>query len=63
MMNLFTYDESSPSCLRWKVSRIGGRGICPGDVAGSIDSKGYWRVGISGKEYRVHRIVYHLVKR
>lgn len=61
MMNLFTYDESSPSCLRWKVSRVGGRGIRPGDVAGSIDSKGYWRVGISGKEYRVHRIVYHLV--
>lgn len=61
MMSLFEYDESSPSCLRWKVSRVGGRGIKDGDVAGSIDGKGYWRVGLSGKEYRVHRIVYQLV--
>ncbi|QHJ81626.1 MAG: hypothetical protein [Bacteriophage sp.] len=61
MINLFEYDESSPSCLRWKVSRLGGRGIKAGDVAGSIDSKGYWRVGVAGKEYRAHRIVYHIV--
>ena len=37
----FYYDETSPSCLRWKVDRYGGKGynikkISQGDIAGSI---------------------------
>lgn len=60
----FYYDESSPSCLRWKVDRRSGKNfniVCAkaGDVAGSmcIDR---WEVGFKGRSYRVHRIVWEL---
>lgn len=59
------YDETSPSCLRWKVwnrqfnpkSRRD-----PGDIAGyvnkgSSNSLDRWKVCISGTEYMAHRIV------
>ncbi len=55
----FYYSEDSKSCLKWKVS-----GRFKGDLkdkdAGSLDAKGYYRVKVNGKSYKVHRIVYCL---
>lgn len=59
------YDESSPSCLRWKHDRYCGKGmnvkqISAGDVAGHFHSTGYYIVGIGYARHRAHRIVFNL---
>ncbi len=59
----FYYDETSPTCLRWKIKPARCRNV--GDVAGSVKSGfKYTQVTltISGtrKVYSVHRIVYQL---
>lgn len=54
------YDESSKTCLRWKVNVIGGKGairIKADFEAGSLNTNGYYEVGIQGVRYRAHRIV------
>lgn len=52
------YDESSPSCLRWKTQR---GSIKKDQVAGGISKReGRWRVSISGTKYYAHRIVWYL---
>lgn len=56
------YDESSPSCLRWKNDIYYGRyrtliKVHKDDVAGSLDKDGYWQVKLLGKCYKVHKIV------
>ena len=56
----FEYDESSPSCLRWKVDIISGKNkkqVSKGDVAGSKTTNNYWCVGFDNKLYQAHRIV------
>ena len=58
----FIYDETSPSCLRWKVNRAQMRA---GNEAGSITgSNGYWqvRLTINGNRqlYLCHRIIIEL---
>lgn len=64
----FYYDETSPTGLRWKIhngQRNHSKRLA-GDVAGYL-SKGSkynecaYRVGLLGKEFKVHRIVYCLV--
>lgn len=61
----FYYDETSPSCLRWKVTKICGKGkgrpaVSAGDVAGCLGNKNRWRVTINRKSYLVHRIIWEL---
>lgn len=65
----FEYDETSPTGLRWKVDVIigvnGGVGIKAGTAAGTLraDSVGVPRqvtVGLKGKYYRAHRIIYRM---
>lgn len=61
----FYYDETSPSCLRWKVTKICGKGkgrpaVSAGDVAGCLGNKNRWRVTINYKSYLVHRIIWEL---
>lgn len=56
---LFYYDESSPSCLRWKVGRS--FNINPGDPAGTLNNRGYWVVETGGKGYPVNRMVLHIL--
>lgn len=61
----FYYDETSPSCLRWKVSRYTGNvyqvcRVSAGDVAGNITTKGYWDVTLNNKVYKVHRVIIYL---
>jgi hypothetical protein len=64
---LFYYDETSPSCLRWKVEVRSGEHYSiveryVGDVAGSLNQQsGYWLVKVNSVSYKVHRIVYELV--
>ena len=63
----FYYDETSASCLRWKVERRSGRGsgrvmASPGDVAGTAhDQNGYAVVGLFGTTYFVHKIIWELM--
>lgn len=62
--SLFYYDESSPSCLRWKCDRYRGRYktqkfISSGDVVGSLNVlDGYWHVHVLGKMYNARSIVW-----
>jgi len=62
--SVFYYDETSPSCLRWKTDRFRGRGrnqkfISAGDVVGSLNViDEYWHVHIFGKMYNAHNIVW-----
>lgn len=55
----FYYSEESKSFLKWKVSGKF-KGDLRGKDAGSLDAKGYYRVKISGRSYKVHRIIYCL---
>lgn len=64
----FYYDESSPSCLRWKVDRLFGKGaghprVRAGGVAGSLSTtSGYYSVMLKGTLYLVHRIIWRLLR-
>lgn len=59
------YDESSPTCLRWKVDRQGGAkagdkaGHCYVDKSGRVES----RIQICAKDYAPHRVVWYLHNR
>lgn len=56
--SLFRYVPETGDLL-WKVSRNSyGKRIRPGDIAGSIDGKGRIAVGINGRLYYAHRIVW-----
>jgi HNH endonuclease/AP2 domain len=62
--SLFLYDETSPSCLRWKQDRFRGahkkqKFISAGDVVGSLNPlDGYWHVHTLGSVYNAHNIVW-----
>lgn len=63
---LFTYDETSPTFLRWAVDCFSGRGykrkhISAGDPAGSLNgTDGYSQIHYKHRMYRVHRIVWEM---
>lgn len=62
----FYYDETSASCLRWKVERRTGKNlnvviIKKDDVAGTISGKGHYQVTLQGKRYLCHRIIYEII--
>lgn len=48
------YDESSPSCLRWKIKR---RATLANSVAGYKTKLGYYKVSRGKTTYKVHRII------
>lgn len=56
--SLFYYDETSKTCLRWKVNR--GRAN-KDSVAGTYYTQGYYIVRYNNECYLVHRIVYLLL--
>lgn len=63
----FYYDESSPSCLRWKVDIMAGeyKGrvlVSKGDPAGSLNENGYYTVGLRRKQYYAHKIILEMMK-
>lgn len=56
------YDESSPTCLRWLVDVVSGRGrkmSRVGDTAGGTKKK-YSNIQIKGIVYQTHRVVWCL---
>lgn len=62
---LFYYDATSPTFLRWKVDRLGtgrARIVKAGDIAGYI-SNDYAYVSIDYLGYSVHRIIYSLLNK
>lgn len=66
--DVFTYDESSPSCLRWKhgngQQNQSKRGVC--GVAGYVNSNGKYKrykVSYKGTEYLAHRIIYQMFRK
>jgi len=63
--DLFYYDETSLSCLRWKVDRYSGKGytvlnVQSGDMAGGLHHEGYYVVRVGGRKVPVHRIIFEL---
>lgn len=52
------YDETSPSCLRWKVPRS--RGVKAGDVVGYHRKDGYWEVQVCNVRFLAHRVIVNL---
>lgn len=55
------YDETSPSCLRWKVGLSPNSRVSAGGVAGGKDELGYWNINSLGKgKKKVHKIVWAL---
>lgn len=59
----FYYDETSPTCLRWAVKK--GPRAPKGGVAGykhvrPEDGRELFYVGLDGKTYLVHRVIYEL---
>ena len=62
----FYYDETSPSCLRWKVDRFTGkwykrRHVSAGDVVGCKNKKGYWTFNFTHRHYQVHRVIAEMI--
>lgn len=49
------YDESIPSCLRWKVSPS--RNVPSGEPAGHLATNHYYRVRINNEVYFAHHLV------
>lgn len=58
---VFEYDETSPTCLRWKKHMGNGR-IKPGTPAGcgKPDEKGSYRVNLNGKTIMCNRVIWEM---
>lgn len=60
----FYYDETSPSCLRYKVNIYAGRHktILKASAGQQVGAKenGYWSTKVKGKTMKVHRIIWEL---
>lgn len=62
---LYVYDETSPTCLRWAVDIYSGRwkslkNVGIGDVAGGLGNSGYYQVRKERKLQLVHRVIWEL---
>lgn len=63
LVKSFYYDETSPSCLRWKEDRYSGKSLKKLEIiahscAGTINNQGYWTVKVGKRKTRaVHRII------
>jgi hypothetical protein len=63
LKNVFDYDESSPTFLRWKIDIFGtgkAKIVKAGDVAGRV-SKTYSYVCFNYQSYCAHRVIYSLI--
>jgi hypothetical protein len=50
---LFDYQDGF---LFWKVDSS--QNVKAGQKAGGVDSRGRWRIGINGKQYQAHRLIF-----
>jgi hypothetical protein len=55
LREILTYEQDDGT-FKWKVSN--NLSVKVGDVAGSVDKRGYLRIGIDGKTYRAHRLAF-----
>lgn len=60
--DIFYYDETSKSCLRWKKDRVR---VKAGDEVGTkcftkSKSPHSWRVKLNGKNLKIHRIIWEM---
>lgn len=65
LKDLYFYDESSPTCLRWAVDIFSGRwknfkNVSVGDVAGGLGNSGYYQVRKQRKLQLVHRVIWEM---
>ena len=64
LSDYFYYDETSPSCLCWKVdNKVRTKDRTKryaGDPAGYLTKLGYYEVKLQGKSYKIHRIIWVL---
>lgn len=65
LVDLYFYDETSPTFLRWNTDIFSGRyknqkNVSKGDVAGGIGNSGYYQVRCHTKLVLVHRVIYEL---
>lgn len=58
LADLLYYSHTSPSGLRWKVSR--GR-VKKDEVAGSLYNTGYWVINTGGRGLCAHRVILHII--
>ena len=57
----FTYDETSPSCLRWNITKgVGNNRVEVGDVAGHLSQRNRWLVGLHGKVYSISCVIFSM---
>lgn len=56
--SLLAYDPVT-GVFRWRQDR--GSHIKAGDIAGSHNDQGYWRVKIAGKHYRANRLAWFIM--
>lgn len=55
---LLYYSETSPTGLRWKVSRGSAKKDSP---AGCLKSDGYYRLKVDSKDHQVHRVIWMML--
>jgi hypothetical protein len=60
LKHLFDYDKETGNLI-WKKTRANGK-VKKGDIAGTIDSKGYIRLDVNYKKYKAHRLVFLMHK-
>lgn len=65
LSELYVYDETSPTCLRWAVDIYSGRwknfkNVGIGDVAGGLGNSGYYQVRVNGRLTLVHRVIWEM---
>ena len=63
--DIFYYDETSPSCLRWKIEVRAGKNYNivirhKDSIAGSPNSRGYYQVKHKYSYIKVHRLIWEL---
>jgi hypothetical protein len=66
LSELYYYDATSPTFLRWNKDIFSGRyhnhkNVSKGDVAGGMGNSGYYQVRVSGRLTLVHRVIWELL--
>lgn len=54
------FDETSPTLLRWKVTPHPHKPELSGQPCGNLDARGYWRLQLKGRTYKLHRVIFVL---
>lgn len=66
LSELYYYDATSPTFLRWNKDIFSGRyhnqkNVSKGNVAGGMGNSGYYQVRVNGRLTLVHRVIWELL--